>query len=101
MNPLQGERAIEFIGMIGREIENKERHNGYTLRTPANVRFGYVRFNNNGTCTVYAYLPFEDLEDRFVPQPSNHSDCRYTFEAGDDFARRYALSVLVSSYDSK
>lgn len=79
-----------------------ERRNGYQLEHPDKKKpyvFGYVRFNQDGQCTMYAYRDFWDPKHRFQRQPSGNN-FRYTFNPNDYGEMNYALQAVKSSFDS-
>lgn len=104
MPPEQHERAMGVIRALDLPkgaFAEVERMDGYQLEHADGKRpyvFGYVRFNQNGEYTVYAYRDFWDPEGRFQQQPSG-KNFRYTFDPDDDSAMRYALRSVRSSFD--
>ena len=90
-----------FIASIGREVLTKPRDNGFNLLTPRGKRFGYARLNKKGHFTVYCYPPLSDPEKRFIGQPKNSNDRRYSFGGNDNEAFDYASGVLRTAYDSR
>ena len=105
MSPEQHERATELIQELGlprgayQEVESDD---GYQLKhadgRPRPYVFGYVRFNQNGTYTVYAYRDFWDPDQRFQRQPTGNN-FRYTFHPSTDGAMQYALRAVRTSFD--
>ena len=104
MTPEQHDRTMAVIRAIdlprgGHRIV--ERHDGYQLEHPDRRKpyvFGYVRFNQDGTCTMYAYREFWDPDGRFRRQASGNN-FRYTFSPDDEGAMSYAIRSVRSSFD--
>ena len=91
-------RALDLTRGSYNEVE---RMDGYQLEHADGRRpyiFGYVRFNQDGGCTVYAYREFWDPEGRFQRQASGNN-FRYTFNPDDESAMSYAIRSLRSSFD--
>ncbi len=99
-----GDLATEVINALGLpkgSYKVVERQNGYQLEHPDKKKpyvFGYVRFNQDGQCTMYAYRDFCDPERRFQRQLSGNN-FRYTFNPDKDGAMKYALRAVRSSFD--
>ena len=104
MSPEQHERAMELIRELRLprgSYQEVERYDGYQLEHIDGRRpyvFGYVRLNQDGDYTVYAYRDFWDPEQRFLRQSSGNN-FRYTFHPDEDRAMQYALRAVRPSFD--
>ena len=104
MTPHQHDQAMGVIRALDLprgSFREAERMGGYQLEHTDGRRpyvFGYVRFNQSGECTVYAYRDFWDPEGRFQKQPSGNN-FRYTFNPEDQGAMAYGLRSIRSSFD--
>ena len=102
----QRQFALEFIKKIAREVEPKERHNGYNLHRRYNgSKFGFVRYNVKGSnpCkyTFYNHGFLDDPRGMFVtPEVGNTSKCVGAVAPDDGDAVRYVIMVLESCYDN-
>ena len=97
------EAFIKSLGLAPGTYDKKERDDGYELYATSSKRrrFGHVRLNLDGTMIAYAIRDFEDSENRFRAQASNHNITSYKFSPGDKQAWDYAVRVVLSAYNSK
>lgn len=105
MTPEQHERAMAVIRALNlpeEAFQLVERKAGYQLEhadgRPRPYIFGYVRLNQDGDYTMYAYRDFWDPDGRFQQQPTANTYL-YRFDPDCDDAMNYALRAVRSSFE--